>query len=167
MVHSDDVYLISLVKNSAVKSSFTRGERRSGSETMMGHTPPAALFQWPKMIICGIFCTYMGSIQERILLQRIWYIRMMFILISLVKNSAVKSSVTRGERRSGSETMMGHTLQQPPCNDQKWAFLAYFAPTQPFFFVPTQDFCFRAPLVPLPPIWCSEGFVVCLSCTYR
>ena len=140
MVHSDDVYF------------DKSGEKLSGE--ILGHArwakiglwnddgtySAAALLQWPKVSIFGIFCTYMSSIQERILIQRIWYIRMMFILINLVKNSAVKSSVTRGERRSGSETMMGHTLQQLPCNDQKWAFLAYFAPTQPFFLCPLRIF---------------------------
>ena len=79
MVHSDDVY-------------FDKpGEKLSGE--ILGHSrwakiglwndnvtySAAALFQWPKVSIFGIFCTYKGSIKEQILMQCIWYILMMFI----------------------------------------------------------------------------------------
>ena len=140
MVQSDDVYFY---KSGEKLSVEILGHARWAKIRLWNDDwtySAAAPLQWPKMSIFGLFWTFMGSIKEQILMQWIWYILMKFILISLVKNSAVKSSVTQGEWRSGSETMMGHTLQQPPCNDQKWAFLAYFAPTQPFFLCPLRIF---------------------------
>ena len=109
MVQSDDVYFY---KSGEKLSVEILGHARWAKIRLWNDDwtySAAAPLQWPKMSIFGLFWTFMGSIKEQILMQWIWYILMKFILISLVKNSAVKSSVTRGEWRSGFETMMGHT----------------------------------------------------------